>query len=79
METKEGLTVGKHQYEVRISAESDGEKWYELWLDGKMLGERTRWPIDPVTKLPLTSAELLDNKRRMLIEQQERRIQAGIE
>jgi hypothetical protein len=78
METKEAFVLGGHHFEVRMwTAVADAERWYEIWVDGNILGVRNPWPIDPNTRKLLTEQELYDSQKRMLTEQRRRKDEAG--
>jgi hypothetical protein len=70
METKDSVSIGGHNCEIRTFwADSDREKSYEVWLDGKMAGQRNPWPIHPSDRPRggqlLTAEELFDNLKKM--------------
>jgi hypothetical protein len=79
METKQALTIGNQQYEIRMWTVTIEDKgiWYELWLDGNIVGKRNPWPINIDTQQPLSKRVLVEEVTKMLIEYQGRTRGAG--
>jgi hypothetical protein len=76
METRE-FTAGAHSYEVKMFSDGGRDTAYEIWREGKLMGERNRWPIvdkadDAGERRLLTRDELFVQKQEMYMEQEER-------
>jgi hypothetical protein len=62
-EIREVFMAGDRKYEIRLQ----GKEWYELWCDGRMMGERNEWPIDPETEMPYLGSKFLEATTQMCI------------
>jgi len=62
-EIRETFMAGDLKYEIRLG----NREWYELWLDGSIIGERNEWPIDPETQQPYVASKFVEVTANMCV------------
>jgi hypothetical protein len=67
MEKIVSLAIRGHKDEVKIVFDAGVKKTYEVWVDGRLFGRRSAWPLNAENK-PVSVKSFLKDKKAWFTE-----------